>query len=163
MQSGAYSDSFEQFYKSTESTFYSWKLFSHENFFLSGTTVGEKRKSAERRNNYRLCTIPHKLCRFEMKDMHGLQSFSSTDSDGMESLLFILSLNQEIFISPFYFQNKIQPFSVQPWQEWILELKSFTTDTRRLKVNHTIIIASLKHDPTHWPMGTKVRERGTQS
>ena len=43
------------FYKSTESTFYSWKLFTHE-IFLSGNTVREKRKSAERRNNYRLWT-----------------------------------------------------------------------------------------------------------
>ena len=30
-------------------------------------------------------TISHKLCRLEMKDMHGLQCFSSTDSDGSES------------------------------------------------------------------------------
>ena len=42
------------FYKSTESTFYSWKLFTHEN---RGNTVWEKRKSAERRNNYRLCFL----------------------------------------------------------------------------------------------------------
>ena len=41
-------------------------------------------------------TIPHKLCRFEMKDMHGLQCFSSTDFYGSESLLFILCLNHEI-------------------------------------------------------------------
>ena len=39
-------------------------------------------------------TIPHKLCRYEMKDMHG---FSSTDSDGSENLPFTLCLNQEIF------------------------------------------------------------------
>ena len=45
------------FYKSTESTFYSWKLFTHEKNFLSGNTVGEKQKSAERRNNYRLCLL----------------------------------------------------------------------------------------------------------
>ena len=42
-------------------------------------------------------TIPHTLCRFEMKDMHGLQCFSSTDSDGSENLPFTLCLNQEIF------------------------------------------------------------------
>ena len=42
-------------------------------------------------------TIPHELRRFERKDMHGLQCFSSTDSDGSENLLFIRCLNQEIF------------------------------------------------------------------
>ena len=42
-------------------------------------------------------TTPHKLCRHETKDMHGLQCFSSTDSGGSENLLFILCLNQESF------------------------------------------------------------------
>ena len=42
-------------------------------------------------------TIPHKLCRSEMKGMHSVQCFSSTDSDGSERKLFILCLTQEIF------------------------------------------------------------------
>ena len=63
MQSGAFSDSFEQFLEVNRihillmKTFYSWK------FFWSGNTVGEKRKSAERRNNYRLWPyVLHVIC-----------------------------------------------------------------------------------------------------
>ena len=58
-------------------------------------------------------TTPHKLCRFEMKDMHGLQCFSSAESDGSESLLFILCLKQDTFFLRFNFQKRIQPFFVQ--------------------------------------------------
>ena len=49
MQSGAFSDSFEQFFKSTESTFYSRKLFTHENFFKRkhGRRKAEIRWTAE--------------------------------------------------------------------------------------------------------------------
>ena len=71
-----------------------------------------------------------------MKDMHSLQCFSSTDSEGSKSFAFHLT---------FQFQNKIQPFSVESGQEQILEFKSFTTDTRRLRVNIilSILTASL--------------------
>ena len=58
---------------------------------------------------------------------------ASTDSEGSECSLFILCLKQEIFLSPFNFQNKIHPFSVQSWQEWIFYLKNVTTDIRRLR------------------------------
>ena len=88
-------------------------------------------------------TIPHKLCRFEMKDMHGPQRFSSTDSYGSEFAFFILCLNQEIFLKHFTFQNQILPFSVQSWQGQILELKSFTTDTRRVRVKSRTLVATL--------------------
>ena len=37
-------------------------------------------------------TIPHQLCRCEVKDVHGLQSFVSTRSEESDSLLFILWL-----------------------------------------------------------------------
>ena len=37
-----------------------------------------------------LChTIPHKLCSWEVKDVHGLQSFVSTHSEESDSLLFV--------------------------------------------------------------------------
>ena len=49
-------------------------------------------------------TIPYKLCRFEMKDMHGLQRFSSTDSDESENLLFMFCLKKKKrnFLITFY-------------------------------------------------------------
>ena len=37
--------------------FFGFRFFFSGKFFLSGNTVGEKRKSAERRNNYRLCVF----------------------------------------------------------------------------------------------------------
>ena len=35
---------------------------------------------------------PHELCRCEVKDVHGLQSFVLTHSEESDSLLFILCL-----------------------------------------------------------------------
>ena len=37
-------------------------------------------------------TIPHELCRCQVKDVHGLQSFVSTHSEESDSSLFILRL-----------------------------------------------------------------------
>ena len=37
-------------------------------------------------------TIPHELCRREMKDVHSLQSFVLTHSEESDSLIFILCL-----------------------------------------------------------------------
>ena len=37
-------------------------------------------------------TIPHELCRYEVKDVHGLQSFVSTRSEESDSMLFTLCL-----------------------------------------------------------------------
>ena len=46
-------------------------------------------------------TIPHELCRFEMKDMHGFQCVSSVDADGLEGLLFIFCLKSRNFLLSF--------------------------------------------------------------
>ena len=39
-------------------------------------------------------TIPHKLCRCQVKDVNGLQSFVTKNSEGGDSLLFILCNNK---------------------------------------------------------------------
>ena len=90
-------------------------------------------------------TIPHKLCKFEKKNMHDLQCFNrfgwNWEFAGWNWEFAFHPLSQEIFLEPFNFQNKVQPFLlllllfVQSWQEWILELQGFTTDTRKLRVN----------------------------
>ena len=48
-------------------------------------------------------TVPHQLRRFENKDLHGHNA--STDSDGIESLIYNLCLNQEIFFQSFNFHG----------------------------------------------------------
>ena len=72
-------------------------------------------------------TIPHKLCRCEVKDVHGLQSFVSTHSGKKSDIvLFTLSWQQQMLLtSAFSKQN-----SVISLEEWVLALKLFTTATR---------------------------------
>ena len=41
------------------------------------------------RDNVIYQAIPHELCRCEVKDVHGLQSFVSTHSEESGSLLFV--------------------------------------------------------------------------
>ena len=43
-------------------------------------------------------TIPYKLCRFEAKDVHGLQNFVLTHSEESDSLLFILCLQLHMLL-----------------------------------------------------------------
>ena len=44
-------------------------------------------------------TIPHELCRCEVKDVHGLQSFVSTHCEESDSLLFILCLQEQMLLT----------------------------------------------------------------
>ena len=100
------------FYKSTESTFYSLKLFTHENFFLSGNTVGEKRKSAERQNNYRLWTIQvvtFRLCGWCMLGVFLLSPFTCL---GHKCQTSVYTLIRKSFLgnsvrTHFYFKGQI--------------------------------------------------------
>ena len=41
-------------------------------------------------------TIPHELCRCEVKDVHSLQGIVSAHSEESDSLLFILCLQEQI-------------------------------------------------------------------
>ena len=65
--------------------------------------------------------------------MHSSQCFVSTHSEGSESLLFILDLQQEIFFLHLDVQTRIQPFSFQSLYEGALEFETFTTATRKLQ------------------------------
>ena len=44
-------------------------------------------------------TIPHQLCRCEVKDAHGLQSFVSTHSEESDRLLFIPCLQKQMLLT----------------------------------------------------------------
>ena len=71
-------------------------------------------------------TIPYQLCGCEVKDVHGLQSFVSTHSEESDSWLFILCLQQQMFLSSaFSKQNfKITPAEFSPL--YIICTKNFS-------------------------------------
>ena len=77
-------------------------------------------------------TIPHKLCRLEMKDVHG---FSSTDSHGSENLPSILCLNQEISSNILIFRTKFSHVLFTPDMNgfWSLQVSSLTPEGLRIK------------------------------
>ena len=54
-------------------------------------------------------TIPHELCRCEVKDVHSLQSFVLTHSEESDTLLFILSLLYHMLLTS-AFSNRILLF-----------------------------------------------------
>ena len=88
-------------------------------------------------------TTPHQLCGCEVKDVHGLQSFISTQSEKSGNVLFILCLRQHIlFTSAFSKLN-----SVISLEEWVLLFKLFTTATRKLRVKNRKLMccADLNH------------------
>ena len=87
--------------------------------------------------------IPHELCRCEVKDVHDLQSFVVTHSEESDSLLFILCLQQMLLTSAFLKDN-----SAISLEEWVLVFKVFTTATRKLRIN-----LSLLKVPPCWPSG----------
>ena len=72
-------------------------------------------------------TIPYELCRCEMKDVHGLQSFISTHSEESASLLFILCLQYQMPLT--------SPFSKDRSDISLEEFNMFTPATRKLSVN----------------------------
>ena len=55
-------------------------------------------------------TIPHELCRYEMKDVHDLQSFILTHSEESDSLLFILCLQLQLLLISAFFKRKFSNF-----------------------------------------------------
>ena len=56
-------------------------------------------------------TILHQLCRCEVKDVHGLQSFVSTHSEERDSLLFIFCLQKHMLLkSAFSNENSVISF-----------------------------------------------------
>ena len=74
-------------------------------------------------------TIPHKLCRCEMKDVHSLQSFISTHSEESDSLLFVLCLHLQILVTSAILKEN----SAISLEERVLVFTVFTIATRKLK------------------------------
>ena len=88
-------------------------------------------------------TIPHKLCGCGINNVHGLQSFVSTHSEESGSVLFILSLQEQMLLTfAFLKQN-----SFTSLEEWVLVLWTVhhchQEDKRRCNryvVCHTILL-----------------------
>ena len=78
--------------------------------------------------------MPHTPCKFEVKDVHSVQCYVSVHSEGRvcfsisSSVCTKENLNLDV-------QTRIQPFSVQPLKEGVLEFEIFTTGTMMLTVN----------------------------
>ena len=75
-------------------------------------------------------TIPHRLCRCQVKDVHSLQSCVSTHSEESDSLLFILCLQYQMLLTSALSKQN----SATSLEEWVLVFKVFTTGTRKFTV-----------------------------
>ena len=76
-------------------------------------------------------TIPHGLCRGEVKYVHGLQSFISTHSEESDSSLFHSLFVVANAFSICIFEREFSYF----FRRMGLVFKVFTTSTRRFRVN----------------------------
>ena len=81
--------------------------------------------------NVQYHTIPHELCRCQVKDVHGLQSFVSTHSEESDSLIFILCLQLQMLLTSAFSKEN----SAISSEECVLVFKLLTPATRRLTVN----------------------------
>ena len=92
---------------------------------------------------------PHQLCRCEVKDVHGLQSSVSTHSEKRDSVLFTLSLQQQLLLTSALSKQN----SVISLEEWDLVLKLFTTATRKFRVKppRQSVLCEILASPSHPP------------
>ena len=75
-------------------------------------------------------TIPHQLCRSEVKDVHDLQSFVLTHSEESDSLLFILCFLWCMLLTCAFLKQN----SAISLKKCVMVFKVFTTATRMLGV-----------------------------
>ena len=75
-------------------------------------------------------TIPHELCRCQVKDVHSLQSFTSTWFEESDSVLFILWLQWQILLTSTFSKEN----SAISLEEWVLVFEVFTSATGKLRV-----------------------------